>query len=511
MQRESKQMQFIVNLHQHAETTQFPLLSFLKQLNVNYKPFWISNFIQVQSNQSVAQIIANHQQVIKLEPNEDNLILTTPHRKHTTIKETLDNDYPWQIKWMNIPSVWDMGFYGDQIVIASADTGVQWNHPALINKYRGYDMESGNANHNFNWWDAIHDARSSNYCGSNSIEPCDDQGHGTHTTGSSVGSIENENENYKKFGVAPHAQFIGCRNMENGKGTPSSYLECLQFFLAPTDLEGKNFSPSKRPHVIINSYDCPDSEGCTDTDILKQSIQNIVNAGIFMSAAAGNTGPSCSSITNPPAIYEESFTVGGSDYNSNFVASFSSRGPVSNSNVLKPDLIAPASQIYSSFPTDNYLFLSGTSMAAPQVAGVIALIYSANPTFIRDIQGVREILVQSAFSIPNSHCGNSTVSVPNYIYGYGMISPLDSVILALNSTSINTVSITYSVTPSLSISSLHPSSSTSPSANPSSLFPYYSLSDSGSSLDLESTPITSDTSVNMLSLFILCLAIIFFL
>lgn len=444
---------------------------------------------------------------------------------------------------MKIPQVWDLGYFGDQVVIAGADTGIQWNHPALINKYRGYDKQTGNVDHNYNWWDSIHNAKSSNYCGSNSTQPCDDQGHGTHTMGSSLGQEENA-ENSNKIGVSPNSRFIGCRNMDAGKGSPSTYIECLQFFLAPTDLNGENLSPELRPHVIINSYDCPASEGCSDSSILRTSVVNLVSAGVFLSVSSGNTGPSCNSIINPPAIYPESFTVGASDYNSNFIASYSSRGPVNDVNVTKPEIIAPGSRITSCFPINNYVTLSGTSMSAPQIAGIVALIYSANPSLLRDIHSIRSILTESAFAIPNSGCSSSE-NVPNNIYGYGIVSAYDGVLLALNRTTVEesssvsstpiispvsnvTILSSVSNTPIPSVLSTSPtnllsSSSTviptpTPTQNPSSLFPYYSLSDStedtsskNSSLVFSSRTSSENSSNSSLLLFnvLLILSILF--
>jgi serine protease AprX len=136
--------------------------------------------------------------------------------------------------------------------------------------------------------------------------PCDDNGHGTHTTGTTIGDDGAGNQ----VGVAPGAQWIGCRNMDQGNGTPATYTECFQFFIAPTDLNGQNPNPALRPHVMNNSWGCPVSEGCTTRAELEQIVNNTQAAGIFVEVSAGNAGPGCSSINDPPAIYEASFSTG---------------------------------------------------------------------------------------------------------------------------------------------------------------------------------------------------------
>ena len=97
-------------------------------------------------------------------------------------------------------------------------------------------------------------------CTPNHQEPCDDFFHGTHVTGTAVGDDGNPGPN--QIGVAPGAKWIGCRNMDQGNGTPATYTECFQFFMAPTNLQGQNPNPTRRPHVMNNSWGCPPSEGC---------------------------------------------------------------------------------------------------------------------------------------------------------------------------------------------------------------------------------------------------------
>ena len=158
-----------------------------------------------------------------------------------------------------------------------------------------------------------------------------------------------------QIGVAPGARWIGCRNMDQGAGTPATYTECFQWFLAPTDSGGSNPDPSKAPHVINNSWLCPASEGCTDPNVLRTVVENVRAAGIVVVVSAGNSGSRCESISDPPGIYDASLTVGATD-SFDLIAGFSSRGPVTSdgSNRLKPDVSAPGVNVRSSVPADGY-------------------------------------------------------------------------------------------------------------------------------------------------------------
>ena len=113
-----------------------------------------------------------------------------------------------------------MGFSGQGVVVGGQDTGYEWNHPALKNKYRGWNGST--ADHNYNWHDAIHNliGGGTNSCGLNLTAPCDDDNHVTHTMGTMDGGVNDDSI----VGVAPAATWMGCRNMEEGDGTPATYI-----------------------------------------------------------------------------------------------------------------------------------------------------------------------------------------------------------------------------------------------------------------------------------------------
>jgi subtilisin family serine protease len=226
-----------------------------------------------------------------------------------------------------------------------------------------------------------------------------------------------------QVGVAPGARWIGCRNMDQGWGTPASYLECLEFFLAPYPVGGTptDGNPAMAPDVTNNSWTCPPEEGCS-WDTLQAGIEAQRSAGILTVVAAGNAGPSCSTVQDPPAIYDAAFSVGATDAGDN-IASFSSLGPVAvdGSGRLKPDICAPGDNVRSSAPGGDYASASGTSLAAPHVAGAVALLWSASPTLRGRVDATEWALAHSAVALFSTQCGDPANTVPNNVFGWGRL------------------------------------------------------------------------------------------
>jgi serine protease AprX len=421
-------------LTKHAERTQVALKASLQARGISYQSFWAANMIVATADRPLVESLAARADVARIESNkpsrwiEDPAIANVSDATHPSSPDTVETG----VTNVNAPAVWAMGFTGQGIVVGGLDTGIRWTHNALKPKYRGWNGVS--ADHNYNWHDSIHSGGGS--CGPDSPFPCDDFFHGSHTVGTMVGDDGTGNQ----VGVAPGAKWIGCRNMDQGNGTPTTYTECFQFVIAPTDLAGANPNPALRPHVLNNSWGCPPSEGCA-AGTLETIVNNTQAAGIFVVASAGNDGPNCSSISNgtnagPPAIYDASFSVGAISGTTNALQSFSSRGPslFYTPNLLKPNISAPGANVRSVTNTSDsaYSSASGTSMAGPHVAGVIALLWSARPLLLRNIGATKALLQNTANPavtlVPTQTCGGTpSTQIPNNSFGYGRVDALAAV------------------------------------------------------------------------------------
>lgn len=424
-----------------AEQSQTSLINYLQAEGMDYHSFYIINAIQTKATPLQVQQLAQHSSVKKI-------IANSPYRLETPVAVN-DNasftpqELEWGIQMIGADQVWEMGYRGQGVVVGGQDTGYDWQHPALKTKYRGY-IDETNADHNYNWHDAIHQIDSlhddpvidpsNNPCGLDANAPCDDNNHGTHTMGTMVGA-DGENQ----IGVAPDAQWIGCRNMERGWGSPTSYIECFEWLMAPTDLSNENPNPALAPHVFANSWSCPPVEGCDTSNfsVMEQVVNNIKSSGVMVVVSAGNSGSDCSTVSTPASIFENSFTVGATRMNDT-IAGFSSRGPVlvDGSMRMKPDIAAPGHRVRSAILNGEYSTFSGTSMAGPHVVGVVALIISANPELAGQVDLIEDIIRQSAVpKTTDQDCGNTPgMTVPNNTYGHGRIDALAAVQLALVAT-----------------------------------------------------------------------------
>jgi hypothetical protein len=408
-----------------AERSQAPLRAELDRRGVVYRPHYLINAIEVLERPGLRRRFARMPGValVQFQPG------VRPYARSSRLPAT-DTSAPrgveWNIHQVAADQVWALGYTGQGVVVGEADTGVQWDHPALKAAYLGWNGET--ASHDYHWYDAW-DGRA---------VPWDDDGHGTHTTGIMVGQ---DGEN--KIGVAPGARWIACRNMRHGIGNPGGYLTCMEFLLAPFPFDGDSFrdgDPARGAQVVNNSWGCPLQEGCRP-ETLRPALDHLRAAGQMMVVSAGNDGPACSTVRDPPALYDASFSVGATQRDKD-AASFSSRGPVmaDGSDRLKPDVVAPGVDIRSSVP-GGYTDLPGTSMAGPHVAGATALLWSAEPALVGDLGRTEAILSETAQHLtPDANCpagprlaavcacdGDGLDSVPNNVYGWGLVDVLAAV------------------------------------------------------------------------------------
>lgn len=441
--KEAKGQAAFALLQAKARSTQAPVLRFLAEEDALAQPFYLVNAIRSYGDLGLMRRLAALPEVAFLVADGAVRVESVQEEQIANLRGI--DDVTWGIARIQADSVWAMGYAGQNVVIGGQDTGYEWDHAALIQTYRGW--KNGQADHQYNWHDAIHELNPlngdttanplNNPCGLDVDAPCDDHSHGTHTMGTMAGIDSTE-----QIGVAPASTWIGCRNMERGWGSPSTYIECFEWFLAPTDLDNANPDPSKAPHVINNSWSCPGVEGCDPSNfgLMQLAVDNLRAAGIVVVVSAGNSGSGCHSVSTPSAIFESSFTIGASTQNDT-IAGFSSRGPVSvdGSMRIKPDVVAPGVSVRSCVPGGGFASWAGTSMAGPHVAGAVALLISARPELAGDVDEIEYLLESTARVLLSSDtCGLSPgTDVPNHAYGWGRINIFEAVKKALETSAVD--------------------------------------------------------------------------
>ncbi len=402
-----------------ALRTQGPVIEKLKSRGIQYQAFYIENSILIENaNESLLSEISTWPEVISMSLNPKLILKTIDWQKALSFSfpnYSLNNQGRGpeaHLTRLKIPQVWnELKNRGQGIVIGNQDTGFLWTHSALKRQYRGFG--GLNVNHMYNWMDAF----------GVMTEPEDDQGHGTHTLGSMIGDDGKKNQ----IGAAPDAKWIGCRNMNKGVGSVAAYLTCFQFFLAPYPMGGdpaRDGRPELAPHIVNNSWSCSEKEGCRSNELLG-ALQAHKAAGILNVVAAGNYGPQCGTVATAPAKYtDEVLSVGAYNRYMNEAASFSGRGPSSWSGKLAPDITAYGEIIRSSVYSgnDSYDDKGGTSMASPQIAGGIALLWSSRPRLIGQIDETFQIVRGQAQGLTSREScpGFPGSKIPNASFGYGM-------------------------------------------------------------------------------------------
>ncbi|TCM40949.1 subtilisin family serine protease [Kribbella sp. VKM Ac-2568] len=384
-------------LRKTAAESQAKVRAELDASKVKYQAFWGTNAIRVSSGTlATAQSLATHAEV---EGIYNPVALEVPKVTEGKTEREV-NALEWGIANINADDVWSQ--YGDRgagIVIANIDTGVQYDHPALVNQYRGNNGD-GTFDHNYNWFDAA------GTCGS---APCDTNGHGTHTMGTMAGDDGASNQ----IGVAPAVKWIaanGCCPSD------AALINSGQWMLEPTDLAGQNPDASKRPNIINNSWG-------TTLPSNEPFMEDITNAwtasGIFGAWSNGNSGSACQTSGSPGSLVSN-YSAGAYDINNN-IASFSARG-VGQNGETKPNISAPGVNVRSSVPGNGYASFNGTSMASPHMAGTVALLWSAAPGLKGDVAATRALLDGSAVDKADTQCGGTTDD--NNVYGEGRLDAL---------------------------------------------------------------------------------------
>lgn len=297
----------------------------------------------------------------------------------------------WNLSAIAAPELWQLGFTGQGVVIASLDTGVDINHADLGPKYRG------GAN---SWFDPYGQYPS----------PADTDGHGTN----SMGLILGGDSSGQVIGVAPDAQWIAAKIFDNtGVATYSAIHQAFQWALDPDG----NPDVDDAPDIVNNSWGFFETVGTCFTEF-SDDITMLKDADIAVVFSAGNSGPFASTSLSP-ANNPGSVAVGAVD-SSLAVASFSSRGPSACDGGIYPRITAPGVNVLTTtltfgglFP-QSYIEVSGTSFSVAHAAGSMALLQSAVPT--ATVEELEAAIEQSAVDMGSTGSDND--------YGAGIINVL---------------------------------------------------------------------------------------
>jgi len=364
---EERTITVITALQEKATKTQRPLIDWLQQqqglTDASLKTFWIANLMALEATPQLITRLSHRADIDWMDIDAE---LALESFVETAAPPPAPGNAEPGLNTIGADKLWQMGYTGYGRLVMSADTGIDPAHPAIVHNWRGNFTDP-----EFGWFDA------NNFSNTN-VSNCGD--HGVHTLGTMVGLDRVKDDT---IGVAFNAQWIGS-NVLCGSGT-SGNIAAFQWAIDP---DGDPNTIADMPDVINNSWWDPTAEGeCNGAYV------NIFNAleaaGIAIIFSAGNEGPNASTITSPKNINTNlvnTFTVAavnGNNINLH-VTGFSSHGPSlcggEGSLEIKPEVSAPGQNVRSCELDGSYGTKSGTSMAAPHVAGAVILLKEAFPT-----------------------------------------------------------------------------------------------------------------------------------
>ena len=407
-------------LTQAAGRSQPTLLSYLDTRVTagtvkGYTPYWITNMVVVYATKAELGKIAQRGDVEAIEANFRATVIESAESSYLGASP-LGLGATSGLRAINAPRVWhELGYTGEGTLVANLDTGVDVTHPALEDRWRG----------NWHpWTECWRDVTSNN------THPVDLEYHGTHVMGTICGSGHDTGDS---IGIAFDALWIADRSLNEGLGTEfdNAVIGAYQWFADP---DSNPSTTDDVPDVVQNSWGLSDTLwsyfGYVDCDYRwQEAIDNCEAAGVVLIFSAGNEGPgwqthrSPANICNTPMV---NFSVGAVDCE-NYgwpypIAGFSSRGPSDcDSITIKPEVTAPGVDVRSCYRFGEYGPKTGTSMAGPHVAGVVALMRQANPD--ADVQTIKNYIMQSVRDLGPAGEDNT--------YGWGVIDAYEAVLLAM--------------------------------------------------------------------------------
>jgi len=293
----------------------------------------------------------------------------------------------WNLSAIHAPEMWTAGYTGAGVVVGGMDTGVDVFHPDLAATYRGGSNS---------WFDPY----------GQHATPTDISGHGTQSMGLIVGGSAGGTA----IGVAPGASWIAAKIFNDaGSASLSAIHAAFQWMLDPDG----NSATNDGADVVNNSWTLSNAGGCNLE--FEQDLQTLKAAQVAVVFAGGNFGPYPSSSVSP-SNNPSGFAVGSIDQSS-LIDSTSSTGPSACDGAIYPEVVAPGVSVrtadltYGGVFPDSYTSVSGTSFAAPHVAGGIAVLLSAYPN--ATVADLQQSLMDTAVDLGAIGADNE--------YGYGEI------------------------------------------------------------------------------------------
>jgi subtilisin family serine protease len=406
----------VVELQKTASKTQTELVEYLNELKSrdlvkDYKCYWIGNIVRVDTYQSIVNQISIRNDVSKVYPNYI-VEYFEPVAEKFESEPVSKGDIEPGVEAVRAPEVWEMGITGEGVLVATIDTGVDGNHPALASRWAGVADPRYEGHPEWAWLDS--------FSGQNDF-PFDHSTHGTHTMGTVCGGAPGD-----QIGVAPGALWISA-----GWGyinVPQFVSDMIESFEWLVDPDGNSSSNWDVPDVCSNSWGLSDAFGVPDCDETFWCYLDACEAaGIVIIFSAGNEG--YQGLRRPADRATDDyrcFAVAAVDANDPDwpIADFSSRGPtyctLNGTKAIKPDIAAPGVYVRSSIPGGGYTYYDGTSMASPHVNGVVALMRQAAPNI--SVENIKKVLFQTAYDLGEEGEDNS--------YGWGMVDAYEAVMNA---------------------------------------------------------------------------------
>lgn len=273
---------------------------------------------------------------------------------------------------IDAPEAWE-STTGEGVVVAVIDGGVDWSHPDLQTSLwiNPGEIPGNGIDDDGNWF--VDDVRGWDFV-ENDNDPLEDQGHGTHTSGTIAAGAHN---GIGVAGISWSAKVMPLRFLnEFGTGSNADAIRALEYAMR------------MGASITSNSWG-----SYSYSEALRDAIEATRDAGLLFVAAAGNRRSDLDVFNYYPAGYDLNNIISVASTNKHDRISV-----FSNFGATRVDLAAPGTDILSTFPGGGYVMMSGTSMAVPYVAGAAALVWSASPDL--NYMEVKEFLMESTDPLP---------------------------------------------------------------------------------------------------------------